>query len=226
MPKKPEAYKMKTRSRAGMIAAIQQLAQRHDDHYDPYHLCFNVKCYTVDLELPDMLKRLRDEEGDPQYTHNPEWLRPVKEKFDEVEQYLYDWGVEDARRHFVDDGPYQSDSFRTLYDGTKVDVEYAFIGRSGGWLAVTKFEGYRFDERGTDVESILDEMDTPTIKKLYQLLLMLKHDVRPEAVKNEIEYQATFNFFANACGDINKPEAIQGQLFETETEEEILAGTA
>ena len=226
MPKKPDAYKMKTRSRAGMIAAIPTLAQRHYDNYDPYHLCFNVKCYSVDLDLPNMLAKWREYEGDPAYTHNPEWLKAVKERYDEHDEHLFDWGIEDARRHFVDDGPGQSDTFRTLWDGTEVDVEYAFIGRSGGWLAVTKFEGYRFDERGTSLDEILEEMDTPTIKKLYQLLLMLKHDTRQEAVKNEVEHQAAFCFFANICSDITKSNHIQGQLFETETEAEILAGVS
>ncbi len=42
---------------------------------------------------------------------------------------LFDWGIEDAARLITD-----SDCYNHLFDGTKVEVDYAWMGRSGGYL--------------------------------------------------------------------------------------------
>jgi len=227
MPKKPDAYRMVARSRADIVAAIIDLTEQRSYDYDPYYFCFNVKCYDVDMSLPNLLAKWREYEGDPAHTHNPEWLKNVKERYDETsEETLCDWGFEDARAHFVGHGDgFKSDTFRTLYDGTEVDVEYGFVGRSGGWLAITKFEGVKYNQRlDAGLETELMDMDFPTLKRLYQLVLMLKHDTRRSAIKSEVEMQAAFNFFANACADIHEPNSVQGELFETASESEILTG--
>jgi hypothetical protein len=228
--KKPEAYKMVARSRQDIVAAIISMTDQRTYHYDPYYLCFNVKLYDCDLSLKNLLKHFKDQEGDHLGMHNRDWLRQIKERYDEIgENTLYEWGIETARGSFVGsgrDGKPDDDMFNHLWDGTELDVDYAFVGRSGGWLAIAKFEGFSFDRRmDADLETELMEMEFSTLKKLYQLVLMLKHDLRQEAIKLEVEVNAAFDFFANACADIKQPDEVQPELFRTqeEIEEEVLA---
>ncbi len=133
---------------------------------------------------------------------------PARAKYAEVEKWLWDWGIEDTRRH-VDD-----DTYQCLWDGTELDVEYQFEGRSGGWLLMTKFNGMnltRIDRHDFET-ALLDTLSYESLRNLYQLVVQNDHDFRPEAVIDEIEYQAAFNFFENACGDIPRPNAIQNLL--------------
>lgn len=223
--KKPEAYRMVSRSRKDIVDSITNITTQRTYHYDPYWLCFNVKCYDYDLSLENLLKLFKDQEGDHPGMHNADWLRNIKKRYDEVQEHLWDWGVEDSRRSFCDGDTQGDDMFNHLWDGTRLDLEYGFVGRSGGWLAIIEFEGYRFDRKmDSDLETVLMEMPFPTLQKLYQLVLMLKHDLRRSAVKSSIENNAAFNFFANACADIKQPEEVQLELFRTqqEIEEEIL----
>lgn len=205
--KKPEVYQTPLKKRSDIIAFLEDAThQRHyDGHWHP--LCFNVKIHTIDLSFDHLLKLWRENEGNPLYTHNEDWLKAAKEQYDESEESLFDWGIEDARRGFTD-----SDSYNHLWDGTKIDVEYSFEGRSGGWLSITKFDGYKISQRE---KFDFTEMEYPTLRKLYQLVIMLKHDLKnPE---KEVEWQAAFNFFANACCDIPQPNAIQKKLEFAET---------
>jgi len=213
---KPEAYKMKTRSRKGMIEAIIDMTERRSYH-NSYLLCFNVKCHDADLDLSNLLAKWRECEGNQPYTHNLTWLRAVKERYDQVKDQLFGWGIEDARMQF-DEG----NMFHTLYDGTELSVEYAFVGRSGGWLAITRFEEHPFNLKGTNLEETLAEMEYNQLKELYQLILIIKDTTKRSKIKEEVEYQAAFNFFANACADIPQSNETQGLLFEALTEEEIL----
>lgn len=222
---KPEAYKIVAKSRADIVAAIIGMTHQRTYDYDLYYLCFNVKLYKLDLSLENMLKKWREYEGDQPYTHNPEWLKAVKERFKEYEGHLWEWGVEEARQAFN-----ETDCFSHLWDGTSLDVEYGFVGRSGGWLAIVEFEGCRFvgcrfDRRmmDSDLEFILKELDFGTLKKLYQLVLMLKHDTREEARTAEVEQQASCCFFANICNDIPQVDNIQQDVFRTNVEQEALA---
>ena len=229
MAKKPDAYKMKARSRAGIVAEIVKLTEHRMCFNDPYYLCFNVKVYeSVDLSLPTLLNLWRNYEGDNLHTHNAEWLREVKEKFEEIgDQKLFDWGIEECRSSYIGryhSGIPESDAVRTLWNGTELNVKYNFVGRSGGWLAIAEFEGLQLDRPQGDLENILNDTDFGTLQNLYQLVLQIKHDTRTEAILSEIAHQAAFQFFANACADITQPDTIQPHLFdnELETEEAIL----
>lgn len=220
---KPPAYRMSARSRADIVAAIMSMSQKRAYDHHAYGLCFNVKVYTPDLSLKNLLRHWRNADGDSAYTHNPRWLKDVAERYAEHAGSLFEWGTEGACRYFTDD---ISSTFRELWDGTKVSVEYGFAGRSGGWLVILEFEGYSFVDRGIDVDERLMGMDYPTLRKLYQLILMLNHDLSRDKRDHEVEYQAAFCFFANICCDIYQEDAAQLDLFRTqeEIEQDALQG--
>jgi hypothetical protein len=158
----------------------------------------------LNLGFNHLLEVWRNGEGQGElYTQNEEWLKAVRERYNETKQdTLWEWGVEDASRAFTD--PDQV-TFRQLWNGTELDVEYSFQGRSCGWLSIDKFEGYDFT-----TATPLADMDWPSLRKLYQLVIMLKHDLaNPE---KEVEYQAAFAFFENVCSDIPRPNEVQRKL--------------
>ena len=149
-------------------------------------------------------------------------------KYEEVGDKLFDWGVEDAGRLVTD-----SDCYDHLYDGTEVEVEYAWMGSSGGYLGIGKFEGFDFSKdedrdywhevfrgnphrHGTsdwlDWDRTYPTMDYPTLRKLYALIVMLSHDLTPEKASSEVEHHAAFSFIENVCSDIPRYDSIQRLL--------------
>lgn len=201
--RKPDAYKTPLRSRKDIIEKIISLTDQRSYDYAPHPFCFNVKAYNCDLDFDHLLELWRKNEGDEQYTHNPEWLEAAREKYDEVSEHLFEWGQEDACSLVTD-----SDAYNHLWNGEKVDVKYSFEGRGGGWISLNSFEGYDFTRRDNGhISTILNEMDFGVLRKLYQLIVMLHHDWANPG--HEIAWHAAYNFFANACSDIPKPDAIQ-----------------
>ena len=215
---KPHYYRTPLTKRKEIAAFIfDNTHQNHEDRA-AHPFCFNVKCYDYDVSFGRLLALYREQEGDAKFFKSKEWLAAVQARYEEIggENTVYDWAIEDARDYF-----YEGDTFCTLWDGTELDVKYAFKGRMGGWLTIIEFEGFKVS-RSISMEEwreILDgtndyqKMPLPELRKLYTLIVQLLHDVRPEAVKAEIEHQAMFNFFENACADIHKPEFIQLELF-------------
>lgn len=219
MTKRPDEYKLPLRKRADIIAFI--IASTNQRSYDghPHPLCFNVKLHSgVDLDFDHLLALWRNYENDPLYTHDEGWLEAAKAKHGRVgEETLYEWGLDDARNPFFSQqrptyGEPGTDSYAMLWNGTSIDVRYSFEGRSGGWLSINSFEGTKFTQYDSNIEDTLHEMDFSTLRKLYELVTLLKHDLQREKIKAEVELQAAFNFFANACSDIPKPDAIQRKL--------------
>ena len=126
-----------------------------------------------------------------------------------------------------------SDCYNHLYDGTKVDVEYAWMGRSGGYLGIRRFYGFDFSKdesrdywnevfRGNPHRSGTSDwiewdrtyptMDYSTLRKLYALVVMLSHDFTPEKASSEVEHHAAFSFIENVCSDIPRYDSIQRLL--------------
>lgn len=208
MTTKPDYYRTPLRSREAIVEwIIQNTKQRMYDHR-PHPFCFNVKCYRVNLDFEHLLGIYRNMEGDPPFTHFAEWLEPVKARYEEVKDDLFTWGVEDARRLFTD-----SDGFNSLWDGTNVKAEYSFEGRNGGWLSLNNFDGEDFTTRDggyDDLRECLNGQDYAWLRRLYQLIVMLKHAV--SKAQEEVETQAAFNFFANACAGISQPDTTQRLL--------------
>ncbi len=202
--RKPDYYQTPLRSRRDIVGFIVNATHQRDSA--PF--CFNVKVYGVNLEFEHLLDLYREYEGDPIFTHNDDWLKAAKEQFDESEEDLFDWGIEGARDLVTD-----SDCFNHLWDGTPVDVEYSFEGRSGGWLSLNRFDGVDFTTTtDEDYDTLLMEQDYAWLRRLYQLIVMLKHDLRREAVQAEVEHHAAFDLFVNACASIPQPNERQLKL--------------
>lgn len=212
MVKKPQYYNVPLRSRAAIVKwIIDHTEQRHYDGH-PHPFCFNVKCYHVDFELEHLLQLYREYEGNAKGFDDPDWQAAIKERYAEVSDNLWEYAVEDCRRNFVggDDGQPDNDGWNMLWDGTPVNTQFSFEGRSGGWLSLNRFQSFDFTERHSDIEDILVyDMPYQTLRHLYQFIVMLVHDVSRANVKKELEHQAAFNFFANCCADIPVPSEAQ-----------------
>jgi hypothetical protein len=229
--KRPDYYKTPLRKRGDIASWIWSNTAHRSYRHTSYPFCFDVKAHSVDLDFDTLLDAHRQSEGDAIHTHNSDWLLAVRELYDEHEENLFEWGLEGARRHFVsdqkrDDGKPDGDAFRMLWDGTMLDVRYDFVGRSGGWLSLSEFEGHDFTRRGVDWEAYMrgkpdadpdDISDEPMpyadLRKLYQLIVMLKHDTCEEAIVSEVAHNAAFDFFVNICREVPQPDAIQPVLF-------------
>lgn len=198
--RKPDYYKTPLRTRQEIMRFIINATNQRSYH-QPHPLCFNVKCHHVNLDFNHLLTLWNEYESNPIYTHNEEWLKSATQRHAETnENILGEWARESACDLFTD-----SDAFRTLWNGTAIKVVYSFEGRSGGWLSVNSFEGCDFNE--WHIEETLMDMDYSKLRKLYQLIVMLSHDT--EDPSQELEHQAAFHFFANACADIPQPDTYQ-----------------
>ncbi len=215
---KPHYYNTPLTKRKNIAEFIFDSTHQNYEDRVAHPFCFNVKCYDYDVSFGRLLALYREQEKDAKFFKSKEWLAAVQARYVEIggEETVYNRGIEDARDYF-----YEGDTFRTLWDGTELDVKYEFRGRMGGWLTITEFEGFKVgrDISKEEWREILDgtnnyqKMPLPVLRKLYALIVQLLHDVRPETVKAEIEHQAMFNFFENYCADIHKPEFIQLELF-------------
>jgi hypothetical protein len=233
MPKTPGYYRTPLRSRndiAGYLASIGGYYSAYGRNGRSY-LAFNVKCHGVRLDFDHLIEVYRNGGyyGDGEtWLDNPEWLTQARVNYEEVERHLFDWGVEDAARLFTD-----SDCYKYLFDGTKAEVEYAWMGRSGGYVGIGGFEGLDFSadvgrdywhevfrgnphRSGTDAwrdwDRTFPTMEYSTLRKLYALVVMLAHDLTPEAASSEVEHHAAFRFVEGACADIPRYDSIQQLL--------------
>lgn len=186
-------------------------------HYEGHTwlFCFNVKVHSCDLGFDNLVKRFI--EMGYENTVNladPFWLADAKERHTENEEHLFEWGTEDAARHFVSNqksdriegAPWYAsmlpdgDCYRTLRDGTSVDARFAFFGRSGGWLTLTMFDGITLD-RDCDLES----QDYHWLRRLAKFVIDVRDSTRNAA--QWVEEAAAFTFFANICHDCDSRES-------------------
>ncbi|MGX9960589.1 hypothetical protein ACW0US_17725 [Xanthomonas euvesicatoria] len=80
----------------------------------------------------------------------------------------------------------------TVFPGVEQgDYHFQTQGRSGGWLALTKVDGLPSLVWGSRAEmrDALMELDRDELSKLYKAVRNLDHDLRPEAIKQEMAYQ-------------------------------------
>ena len=236
MPRKttsPGYYRTPLRSRsdiADFLASVGGYYSTHGSHGRSY-FAFNVKCHGVRLDFGHLIETYRNVGyyGDGEtWLDNPEWLEKAKAKYEEVGDKLFDWGVEAAGRLVTD-----SDCYSHLYNGTQVEVEYAWMGRSGGYIGIGKFEGFDFSKeagrdywhevfRGNphrsgscewlDRDRTFPVMNYATLRKLYALVVTLKHDLTPQKASSEVEHHAAFRFVEGACADIPRYDSIQRLL--------------
>lgn len=180
----PAYYASPLKSRKDIIAFLVNESNRR--YYDrAYAFCFNVKCYRTDFSYENLLVKAREYE---QLNKNQaKRFKIVLEGMDQNE--LWSQAIDDARMAF-DKG--NDETHFGLWDGTTVPVEYEFVGRSGGWLAISKFAGYKLE----DIEE-LDEMDYKTLRLLYRHVIHLKHDLKP--VDSQVEFCAAWVVYSQ-CG--------------------------
>lgn len=198
--RKPDYYQTPLRSRQEIVRFI--VDSTHQRHYhEPHPLCFDVKVHNPNFQFEHLLNLYRQYEGDPIFTHNDDWLKAAKEQFDESEEDLFDWGIEGSREIITG-----SDCFNHLWDGTPVDVKYSFVGCNGGWLSLDCFDGVDFT-KCDDPDTTLMEQEYAWLRRLYQLIVMLKHDL--QSATPEVEFHAAFDLFVNACACIPQPNERQ-----------------
>jgi hypothetical protein len=210
----PQAYTTPLKKRADIAAYLLNRRGRHYRDYGHLLFTFNVKVYDPDLDFDHLLDLYRKNGYGEDKINDPGWIDEARQRHTETDQDdLYQWAIKDAGRLVTD-----SDCFNHLSDGTPVEVEYAFVGRSGGWIALTTFEGIKL----TDSEYLQgifernqEDGETPTmtyeeLRRLYALVRMLEHDLTPEKAQAEVEHQASFNFFSNLCADIPTAKASRG----------------
>lgn len=231
--KRPDYYALPLRKKADMAAWIVQMTQAR--HYgQPHPFCFNVKVYDVNFDFEHLLEVYRERilydelhcEGDPQpdFTQDDSWLKEAREQYEDVQGNLWEWALEESRAQFVGrDNDDAFDTHRILYDGTEVQVQYSFEGRSGGWLSINSFEGTDFlrcDYYGENpIADMLMNHSQRWLRRFYELVVMLRHDVATNQIRKELEYQAAWVFFECCCADIPRPESVQKQLpFPADTE--------
>lgn len=177
--------------------------------YSP--LMWNVKAYGVDLEFDNLVRRYKEsgEYGSNEHWIDyPEYKVPCLARYEEVKDELFTCSVEDARRSVTDD-----DTNRCLWRGVVLNVQYAFEGRSGGWLIIREWEGVditRMDE--DDFHIYLEEMGYRELRNLYELVIQNDHDFRRSCLNQMIEEYAAFNFFDNDCDNIVRPTMTQLEL--------------
>lgn len=236
MPRKtttPGYYRMPLRSRndiADLLASVGGYYSTHGHHGRSY-FAFDVKCHGVRLDFGHLIEIYRNAgyygDGEP-WLDNPEWLVQAQARYERAERYLFDRGVEDASRMVTDSGCYNH-----LYNGTEVEVEYAWLGRAGGYLGIRRFYGFDFSKdedrdywheifRGNphqggtaewlDWDRTFPTMACPILRKLYALVVMLDHDLTPQKASAEVEHHSAFHFIEGACCAIPRYDSIQRLL--------------
>jgi hypothetical protein len=209
MPKFKCPYTYPARSREAMAKYIATGCGREywGDH-KPYPLHYRVKAYSLDLTFEHLWDRFAPE-------HFPSDVREqggtVLERYKIVCRHEYDglskddssdtlwtWGVEEAWRSLND-----GDTYRMLWSGAETyDVKFSLRGRSGGWLCIDYFEGYKLDVGADELYNQLNNPEEISFIKLrifYMLARQWEVDFTGEKAASEIEYQAAFQFFVNVC---------------------------
>ncbi len=167
----PDTFPHKSR------AAIAEFLTRDGRYYRPtrYRFAWNVKTYSARFD------------GDTMRKHDPN-LRP---EFDSKWQKVLDadsslfWMFCEDGARWVSGGEWYS------YPGDdQGDWEFTFEGRSGGWLALTKWRGR--DMRDPEPDDFLnaDEWPWPDLVKFYRGIRCADSDFTTAKAAAEVEYHA------------------------------------
>lgn len=177
----------------------------------PWLFCFNVKLHRLDFSHAGLLEVARKAGHiSAELALDQHWLSETRKRHDETStDSLWEIGVEDSRRSFTGrgNGIPDDDGYAMLWDGTSVDTRFAFLGRSGGWLVLTGFEGHTLAGSG---EEVLEGMSDECLRRLYVFLVMLQHDLGGDAPDRCVQEAAAFHFFHNVCHDICRTEDLAG----------------
>lgn len=112
---------------------------------------------------------------------------------------FYDLVLEDMRRTFTEDDtmrtirPALAKRYRIPYPENAWLVEYSFVGRSGGWLSLDKFEGHMLATRYGHREDVVEEIKQSSPRTLKLLCAMIEEvALTLEKRNDEFHYQAGF----------------------------------
>lgn len=161
--------------------------------------CFNVKTYAA-LGFDALWNKALEDGQDIEETDRwKELSRGVwEENFNGKNQGEYfNQVLEDARRQFQDNDKWCA----TLYDGSEVDAEVAFLGRSGGWMTLTRFEG-----RILNPEFDPTDMAMESLEKLCELICHCRW-VQTH-VDDLVVSAAAWLLFQNLCDGIPRHEQL------------------
>lgn len=200
-----------------LISRIESRCEQRCYERHAWLCCFNVKIYRCDLDFYDLVRHVTGMGyEDMLHFQDPVWAAAVRERYEEHRAHLFDWGVEDARRVFVGDtvsGPCSclvqgapwyarmrpdGDTFRRTHSGKPIDARFAFLGRSGGWLVLTMFEGVTLD---MEPEELLQH-DYAWLRRLDRLIGDIEEVRRRRS--QAVEEAAAYTFFANICHGCSK----------------------
>lgn len=173
MPKCP--YNFSERSRAGMIAAIQEIGNKRFYDHKSWPFCWNVKWpYLPDADKAACLEPFNDGE--------PFTAQRDKAWQSEMESEGFDYGIIEDCRLSVED--------LTDYDGNGFEVY--FLGRQGGWLCLKS--GLGFDFAGFDPDDLNDKesYSFADVKALYRALVTFEADFSRDNVRNQFLHAIAF----------------------------------
>ena len=181
-----KALERVTVSRHVMIDYITDTDSR-SYHYTNYPLVWNVKAYPdLDLDL-DAFREWQKENSELSDLADAEKRGFVERAHKENEYELFQWGL-DAARNTLDD----SDALTaTRFSAEVFSVDATFVGRSGGYFALTNFDGVKLDGVSTDeLKEILEEFDNLTLFRWTMYNVELTHCMTRKAATDEVQYQA------------------------------------
>ena len=197
--KTPSYYVAPLRSRAEIVAFLKQAANERPQYGI---VAINVKLYHVDLSFDHLLAMARKEGFGYVSTASPRYVAACRLVHEEIgESTLCDYAIEGARDGAIDD-----DGYRLIWNEDKIIADWAFDGRSSGWLVLQSFEGINMVTGNGYGDAILDDLDFRTLRRLYRFIVQSRHDFRREAVRESVEYAAAFMLFENLCHTVEIDE--------------------
>jgi hypothetical protein len=169
---------------------------RNYDHR--LYLCWNVKMnemYSFDRVWKRMCKEHFVNEAEA-VTIVPR-IDDLREAWDGTHgMNAYEYAIDDMRRSFADDDTYRTISpacaarWGIPYPEESWDVEYAFVGRSGGHLAIVKFEGRHLVWHDGEITDAIKDIPNGILLNLCCMMDEIHHAVKVR--HEEMEYKLAF----------------------------------
>lgn len=202
----PYTYPHKSRrAKVNYITSIGGYSDRHTR----FPLEFMVGVYYADLDFDSIWSRIEKSDEWEWGARKPDLVKfCVKDVCREFGNDLWTHAVEDACRSLT-----ECDTYRMLWDGTPIDVEFGLYGRGGKHLCLTSFEGIILTGMSEDgleellmtqgaygYDDVCDKdtlkngwewtIDSKTLDKLYRYVRQCEIDFTSKKASREVEYQA------------------------------------
>lgn len=200
---------------------------------------FNVAADYADFEFDHLWEKFKDNLEFVPAFKTPEdmalYYRVALREYEDNKEYLFDWGIEEARRSVKDD-----DTYSMLWDGTMLKVQWEFHGSCGKHLCLVEYEGEDFSSISSEElgEALLrqthpDGIETSafdtlrrgfewdwnydSVVRLYKFVRQCAQDFTPRKASEEVEYQGAWQFFNNVVNP-----AFDAALKERKEHEEVV----